>query len=250
MHNDQELTNVFKALADPVRRRILDIVRNKPAINVNELSAHFEISRFAIRKHVLVLEKAGLINHEWQRPEKKYYFNAVPFQFIYDRYLSDYSRLWAAQLTSLKYNLEEKSMKQIHSIIIKTTIEKLWHAIIDADMTEKYYMGCRFEGELKAGSKITYTHGDEVRVSGEIKEINSPHKLVHTFIAHMNGQASNESLVTYELIEMGDAVKLTIVHENIKENELFEATNNGWLIIVSGLKTLIETGSPLKLPAP
>lgn len=100
------MERVFRALADESRRRILDIVKAQEGITVNGVAGHFDFSRFAVMKHLHVLEEASLLKFEKDGREKKIYLNAVPIQMIYDRWLSQYSRHWAKGLTRLKYELE------------------------------------------------------------------------------------------------------------------------------------------------
>jgi len=98
---------VFRALGNPDRRRILDIVKHEPGCNVNEVSAHFETSRIAVLKHLRVLENAGLIHSEKAGRERRLYFDPVPIQMIYDRWTTEFSALWAKRLTRVKYAVEE-----------------------------------------------------------------------------------------------------------------------------------------------
>lgn len=100
------MERVFKALADESRRRILDIVKANAGISVNGVADHFAFSRFAVMKHLRVLEDADLLKLERDGRQKKIYINAIPIQMIYDRWLSDFSRHWAGGLTRLKYELE------------------------------------------------------------------------------------------------------------------------------------------------
>ena len=97
---------VFKALASPVRRRILDVLKRSPGSNVNAVCAHFDISRIAVMKHLGVLEEADLVLSEKDGRERKLHFNVVPIQQIYDRWTTEYSALWARRLTALKYRVE------------------------------------------------------------------------------------------------------------------------------------------------
>ena len=98
--------SVFSALAHESRRRILDIVRENGGCSVNDVAAHFDVSRIAVMKHLRVLEKAGLLISEKQGRTRRLYFNAIPIQIIYDRWTSEYSALWASKLTRLKYSVE------------------------------------------------------------------------------------------------------------------------------------------------
>lgn len=102
----------FKALAHPERRRILDILKQRPGVCVNELCAYFDTSRIAVHKHLQVLERAQLIQSVKSGRERKLYFNSVPIQMIHDRWTSEFSRLWASQLTRIKYTVEAKGKKR------------------------------------------------------------------------------------------------------------------------------------------
>lgn len=102
---------VFQALAHTVRRRILDIVRARPGCNVNDVAAHFEMSRIAVMKHLKALETAKLLVAEKQGRHRRMYVNTVPIRMIYDRWTTEYSDVWAGALTSFKYNLESKGKR-------------------------------------------------------------------------------------------------------------------------------------------
>lgn len=100
---------LFHALAHATRRRILDVLREHPGINVNALAARFDVSRIAVMKHLGVLERADLVHSERRGRERLLWFNVVPIQSIHDRWTSEFSGLWAAGLTRFKYHLEKKS---------------------------------------------------------------------------------------------------------------------------------------------
>ena len=106
-----DMDDVFKALADPNRRKILDIVRDQPGINVLALSEHFKFSRYATMKHLRVLEQAKLIVSKKVWKDKLLYINAVPIQMIYDRWISRYAGKWASSLTKLKDTIEGEGKK-------------------------------------------------------------------------------------------------------------------------------------------
>ncbi len=248
-----DIDAVFRALGDPTRRRILDIIKARPGITMHEISEHFAISRFGVRKHILVLEEANLIVHRWRRPIKKFYLNAIPIQMIYDRWISEYSQTWAQSLTALKYELERKTMneeqKQIYVVYIRCSPDELWEALVSPERTEQYYLGLRLSGDLRVGGTIVYSAPDtgERRVSGRIMEFVVGKKITHTFLATVpDVPAAPESLVTYEIEPMGETVKLTVTHEKLEHPGIFQATAQGWPIILNGLKSLIETGRPLK----
>lgn len=102
---------VFQALAHKTRRRMLDIVRNSPGCNVNDIAAHFEVSRIAVMKHLGVLETAGLVISEKKGRDRRFRVNTVPIRMIYERWTTAYSALWAGALTDIKYRIEAKNRK-------------------------------------------------------------------------------------------------------------------------------------------
>jgi len=102
---------VFRALASESRRRILDIVKDRPGCSVNHVAGYFDESRINVMKHLRVLEEAGLIHSEKQGRTRKLYFNCVPIQLIHERWTTEYSAMWAGQLTRVKYRVESKKGK-------------------------------------------------------------------------------------------------------------------------------------------
>jgi len=103
---------VFQALGSAVRRRILDILKAAPGANVNDVAAHFVMSRIAVMKHLRILEAANLIVSEKRGRDRHMWFNAVPIQMIYDRWTTEYSALWAGRLTEIKYRVEAGASKK------------------------------------------------------------------------------------------------------------------------------------------
>ena len=97
---------VFRALAHPDRRRMLDIVRAEPGAAVGEVCDHFDMSRIGAMKHLRVLEEAELVLSRKEGRTRRLYVNAAPIQMIHDRWLSDWSALWATQVTQVKYRVE------------------------------------------------------------------------------------------------------------------------------------------------
>lgn len=105
----ESMDTVFRALSHSARRRILDILKEKPGCNVNEVSGEFEMSRIAVMKHLKVLEEAGLVISEKEGRDRRLYFNLVPIEMIHDRWTTEYSALWARRMTSIKYQVENES---------------------------------------------------------------------------------------------------------------------------------------------
>jgi DNA-binding transcriptional ArsR family regulator len=99
---------VFKALADPTRRRLLDRLYRRDGQSLKALEAGLEMTRFGVMKHLRVLEEAGLVTTRKRGREKLHFLNPVPIRLIHNRWVSKYAEPWAATLTGLKETLEEK----------------------------------------------------------------------------------------------------------------------------------------------
>ena len=109
----ESMDKLFHALASAARRRILDILKERPGASVLEISRmngipHAAVcSRIAVMKHINVLEGAGLIVSEKRGRIRHLYFNVVPIQQIHERWASEYSALWADALTTFKQHIEK-----------------------------------------------------------------------------------------------------------------------------------------------
>lgn len=101
------MDKLFHALASGSRRRMLDIVRDRPGASVADVSRCFDVSRIAVMKHLAVLEEAGLIVSRKAGRTRHLYFNVVPIQQIYDRWSSEFSALWSGTLTAFKNRIEQ-----------------------------------------------------------------------------------------------------------------------------------------------
>ncbi len=136
---------MFKALADPTRRSLLDELFREDGQTLSSLETRFSMTRFGVMKHLKQLEDAGLVVTKRKGREKHHFLNPVPIRLIYDRWVSKYAEPWATGLTELKQRLESsmeaKTMEKVYEIFIRTTPENLWQAITDADIREKYNFG-------------------------------------------------------------------------------------------------------------
>lgn len=252
-----DTNNVFKALSDKSRRLLLDRLFQQDGQTLSELEAHLDMTRFGVMKHLRILEEANLITTEKIGSEKHHYLNAVPIQLVYDRWVNKYARRWAEPLADLKYQLENETMSNtpdnIYQIFIQTTPEKLWNALIDGDMTQKYYFGTRVESEWRAGAPYTYKYENgEDMVKGEVIEVEPPKKLVTTFQPIFAGPEAGTSIsrVTFEIEDLGDTCRLKLTHEDLDpEQPLTAGIMEGWAKIFSSLKTVLEVEQTLVIAA-
>lgn len=102
-----DMNDVFKALADPSRRELLDRLREDNGQSLGELCERMAISRQGVAKHLTQLEAAGLVTIQWQGREKRHYLNPVPIQQIYERWIGKFERDRLQALETLKKALEE-----------------------------------------------------------------------------------------------------------------------------------------------
>jgi DNA-binding transcriptional ArsR family regulator len=98
---------VFKALADPTRRTLLDRLFERDGQSLSALEEQLPMSRFGVMKHLKVLEEAGLVTTRRRGREKLHFLNPVPIRLVHDRWVSKYAEPWASALSDLKKELEE-----------------------------------------------------------------------------------------------------------------------------------------------
>jgi DNA-binding transcriptional ArsR family regulator len=100
---------VFKALADPTRRQLLDELFARDGQTLTELESQVAMTRFGVMKHLKVLEQANLVTTKRRGREKLHFLNPVPIRLVHDRWVSKYAEPWAATLTGLKRRLEDEN---------------------------------------------------------------------------------------------------------------------------------------------
>jgi DNA-binding transcriptional ArsR family regulator/uncharacterized protein YndB with AHSA1/START domain len=239
---------IFKALADPTRRSLLDELFRADGQTLTELTERFEMSRFGVMKHLKQLEEAGLVVTRKQGREKFHYLNPVPIRLVHDRWVSKYAEPWAAGLSDLKTRLENP-MEKIFEIYIKTTPERLWHAITDDETRRKFNFGVGVVSDFTPGSHFEMTNGDFTTGIGENVEVDPPRKLVQSATMLWSDEVKNEgpTRITWEIEPVGDSCRLTVTHDQIREGATDEIWG-GWPMILSGLKTWLETGELLTTP--
>jgi uncharacterized protein YndB with AHSA1/START domain/DNA-binding transcriptional ArsR family regulator len=250
---------VFRALADPTRRLVLDRLFEVGGLSLGKLVAAVHgMSRFGVMKHVRVLESAGLVVSRKVGRQRFHYLNPVPVQLVHDRWVSKYTRPGAAALGLLKTALERtapqpvaQAPRQVYQIYIRATPEQIWDAITKPEFTMLYFFGSRVETNGTVGTPIRHFAPDGVHLWGDdvILESDRPHRLVHTWRALYDPELAAEppSRVTWEIEpQPGGMTKLTVVHDHLENSPKTAAhVGGGWMFILSGLKTLLETGRPL-----
>ncbi|CAN5887351.1 hypothetical protein BH11GEM1_BH11GEM1_33200 [soil metagenome] len=201
---------VFKALADPTRRLLLDRLFVRDGRTLTELESEVAMTRFGVMKHLRVLEDAGLVVAQRAGREKLHFLNPVPIRLLHDRWIDKYTERQVSALVSLKTELEETAMG-----------------------------------------------APELAVDGEVIESDPPRKLVLTWRMVMDAAAAPEGFtrLTYDIAPGGPGVTmLTVTHElegapklslMVSGAQEEHGAGGGWSWILSGLKTLLETGNAL-----
>jgi uncharacterized protein YndB with AHSA1/START domain len=241
---------VFKALADPTRRSLLDELFREDGQTLGALEGRFAMTRFGVMKHLKQLEAAGLVVTRRHGREKLHFLNPVPIRAVHDRWVSKYAEPWAAGLGALRKELESP-MEKVFEIYIRTTPERLWEAITDPEIRAKYNFGAGGRSDWTVGShlELVAPKGDVLLGEGEVLEADPPRRLVHTMLALWSDEVKDEgtSRVTWEIEPVEDSCRLTVVHDQMREGTNSQIYG-GWPMILSGLKTWLETGELLTTP--
>ncbi|XEC94272.1 metalloregulator ArsR/SmtB family transcription factor [Paenibacillus tarimensis] len=249
--------DIFKALADPSRRTLLDLLREADGRTLGNLCNHLDMSRFGVMKHLNVLEDAGLITTRKAGREKLHYLNPVPIRQLYERWVSKYAEPWVSGLTSLKTELESESLmeqkpRHVNRIAIKSTSEQIWHALTDASMTSKFWYNGSIRSDWKNGSPFEiFNPQGKVQAKGVLLTVDPPRRLVMTWqlLSLPDTALEHPSRLTWEIEphgELNGVTIVTVVHDDYEQSPNTERVLEAGLpIVLSGMKTLLETGSPL-----
>lgn len=262
------MDKVFKALADPTRRSLLDELFREDGQTLSALEGRVDMTRFGVMKHLAVLEEAGLVTTQRRGREKLHYLNPVPIRLAHDRWVSKYAEPWAATLSRLKTHLEDGMTQTVNTVswargtapvaggtavfevFIKTTPERLWKAITDPAERAKYSFGVETHSDYSPGSRYHASSPGGIDIaSGENIEVDPPRLLVQTFDALWSDdvKAQGTTRVTWEIEPVGTSCRLTVIHDQLPPHANAELYG-GWPMILSGLKTLLESGELLDTP--
>ena len=242
---------VFRALSDPTRRSLLDELFREDGQTLSALEQRLPMTRFGVMKHLRVLEEAGLVVSRRRGREKLHFLNPVPIRLVHDRWVSKYAEPWAATLSELKTTIEEDVMDKVFEIYIKTSPERLWEAITDPDLRRRYTFGIAVASDWTPGSRYegSAPGAPGPMIEGENLEVDPPRRLVQSFRALWSEDVTREgtSRVTWDIEPVGDSCRLTVTHGELRPDAHSEIYG-GWPQILSGLKTLLETGESLTTP--
>jgi uncharacterized protein YndB with AHSA1/START domain/DNA-binding transcriptional ArsR family regulator len=249
---DDEMDRVFKALADPGRRLLLDRLRQDNGQTLGQLCEYLEMARQSVSQHLSVLESANLISTVRHGRLKLHYLNPVPLQDIQHRWIQEFEHSRLHALRALKLQAEETVMATtdgkpsfVYVTYIHSSPDKVWQALTDADLTASYW-GHSNVSDWRPGSRWEHVRTDGSGIAdvvGEVLEATPPRRLVITFGG--TDQADQPSVVRFDIEPHHDIVRLTVTHTDIPDASNYEAAAAGWAAVMSNLKSLLETGHVL-----
>jgi uncharacterized protein YndB with AHSA1/START domain len=243
---------VFRALADPTRRSLLDELFREDGQTLSALEGRFSMTRFGVMKHLKQLEEAGLVVTRRRGREKLHFLNPIPIRLVHDRWIDKYTEPWVAGLVGLKHELEN-TMEKVFEIYIRTTPERLWEAIVDPEIRAKYNFGAAVVTDWQPGSPLQMCAPNAPDAGqlgdGEVLEVDPPRRLVYTLRALWGDEVKAEgfSRVTWDIEQIEDSCRLIVTHDQMREganNQIY----GGWPMVLSGLKTWLESGELLTTP--
>ncbi len=246
---------VFRALNDPSRRLLLDRLFEEDGQTLAGLCEHLPgMTRFGVMNHLKVLEEAGLITTRKVGRVKYHYLNPVPIRQVHDRWISKYTEPVVGRIAGLKAHLEEGGAPMpapvhVYQTFIKATPQEVWRAITDGEVTVKYFYGTRVESDWEPGAQVTYRGEDGALVAdGEVLAIDPGRRLEMTFVARWDEELEAEGAAreVWIIEDVGGATKLTVeLYDVDVSDKRYGEYSGGFAYIVSGMKTLLETGEPL-----
>ncbi len=253
---------VFKALADPTRRLLLDRLREHNGQTLGELCERLDMARQSATQHLDVLVRAHLVTVVRRGRERLHSLNPAPIHEIEERWISTFDKPRLRAISAIKNQAEEYAMTEtatsvptyVYVTYIRASPEQVWGALTDADLTARYW-GHANVSDWEPGSRWEHRRTDgsgQVDLVGRVLETERPIRLVITFgeSAEAPGDAS---IVTFLVERHHDIVRLTVTHENLADPTALREISHGWPAVLANLKSLLETGevlprSPWEMP--
>ncbi|WP_258061130.1 metalloregulator ArsR/SmtB family transcription factor [Arthrobacter sp. 4R501] len=254
--DDREMDSVFKAMADPTRRLLLDRLREHNGQSLRELCERLDMKRQSATQHMDILEEANLVIVVRRGRERLHYLNPTPIQEIEQRWIAEFDKPRLRTMNAIRNQAEESAMSTepvpvptyLYVTYIRANAEQVWQALTDADVTAQYWAhanvsdwqpGSAWEHQRIDGSGI-------VDVAGRVITVEPPTRLVITFDDAPDDESPREpSVVTFLVEPHEDIVRLTVTHENLPNREMLNGISHGWPAVLANLKSLLETGEVL-----
>jgi uncharacterized protein YndB with AHSA1/START domain/DNA-binding transcriptional ArsR family regulator len=259
LHNiGMDTDPVFKALSDPSRRQLLDMLHARSGLTLNELCEGLNMRRQSVSQHLELLEAANLVTSVRDGRRKLHYLNPVPIHEIQNRWIWKFEEPHLVALGSIKRRAEEIAMTTatpaaipdyVYTTYIRATPEQVWHALTDPEITGRFW-GHAQVSDWAVGSRVDHVRTDGSAIadaSGTVIEFDPPHRLTFGFDDPKltDDPGFEQSLVTFEIESHRDIVKLTLTQSRLRTVDDLQAISQGWPSVLANLKTLLETGDVL-----
>jgi uncharacterized protein YndB with AHSA1/START domain/DNA-binding transcriptional ArsR family regulator len=245
---------VFRALADPTRRLLLDRLRERNGQTLGELCERVSMARQSVTQHLDVLVRASLVTVVRRGRRRLHYLNPAPVHEIADRWISEFDEPRLRALSAIKHQAEEYAMTNgpvpayVYVTYIRASAAQVWRALTDADLTARYW-GHANVSDWQPGSPWEHRRADgsgAVDAVGKVLAAEPPTRLVITFEDSPDSESPRDpSVVTFLIEPHQDIVRLTVTHENLPNAEMLGGISRGWPAVLANLKSLLETGDTL-----
>jgi uncharacterized protein YndB with AHSA1/START domain/DNA-binding transcriptional ArsR family regulator len=249
---------VFKALADPTRRLLLDRLREHNGQTLGELCERLTMARQSATQHLDILQLANLVVVVRRGRERLHYLNPVPLHEIAERWIAAFEQPRLRAISAIKHQAEEYAMTEtsapasvptyVYVTYIRASAKQVWHALTDADLTARFW-GHANVSDWQPGSAWEHRRVDgsgTVDVVGHVLAAEPPARLVISFEDSPGAEPPREpSTVTFLVEPHEDIVRLTVTHEKLANMDMYNGISQGWPAVLANLKSLLETGEVL-----
>ncbi len=237
MYEKNQERDIYAAIADPARRKLLRLLADVEEVPLKELTVHFEMGRTAVSKHLAILKEADLVISRKVGRETRYRLNAAPLKEIED-WVAFYRKFWSGRMLILNQILQEEqkmSLTVSQDFHFKSPIEKVWHALTDTDTLAKWIMANDFKPVV--GHKFQFRNEQwNLIIDSEVLEVDEPYQLSYTWV----GGGINTT-VTWTLKHEDGTTYLHLEHTGFeKEDQAFNGAKYGWVRMGEELKKLLE----------
>lgn len=249
---------MFRALADPSRRRLLDMLHERAGQTLGELCAGLQMRRQSVSQHLDLLEAAGLVTSVRDGRRKLHYLNAVPIHQIQRRWIWKFEEPRLAALDAITQRAEENVMNAaspetvpdyVYTTYIRATPEQVWDALTTPELTARFW-GHAQVSDWRVGSRVDHVRLDRSGIAdacGTVIEVDRPRRLVFGFDDpnRLNDPTFEPTVVAFDIESGRNIVKLTLTQSSLASTADRHAIAEGWPAVLANLKTLLETGDVL-----
>lgn len=265
MTNDRT-DSTIRALGDPHRRTLLDSLRVTDGQSVGELEEALpDLGRHAVLKHLHVLEAAELVTTDKAGRRRVVHLNPTPIVELAHRWLDDYAAFAGLALTRLREHIESErpntgvpmatettadARTLVATIVIQATPDRIWQAVTDPEQSSRWFFGGFVRSNWQVGTAIEWVDAQGCSlIAGEITAVEPGVRLAHTFSATWSPETAADPVSNYEwmLLPMGEGLtRVTVTHTNVPTGTpTAEQVEGGTSLVLSSLKTFVETGRTL-----